>query len=75
MASTLTEVLNAALAGIQKLDSEIRDLAKQGSGDGTDTTLFLQLQSAAANYQTAVASTSAVIKTFSDTYQGVIQKI
>ena len=75
MASTLTEVLNAALTGIQKLDSDIRDLARQSSGSGNNTTLFLELQSAAANYQTAVSSTSAVIKTFSDTFQGVIQKI
>jgi hypothetical protein len=76
MANILNEVLSAALAGIKGLDTEIRTLASSASGtENIDSTTFLKLQNLSSQYQMAVSTTSATMKNFADTMQGVIQKI
>lgn len=76
MANILNEVLSAATTGISNIDAEIRKLAASASGTGNvDSTTFLQLQNLSSQYQMAVSTTSATMKNFADTMQGVIAKI
>ncbi len=76
MANILNEVITAALSGIKSLDSQIRTLASSASGsENIDSTTFLQLQNLSSQYQMAMSTTSAVMKSFADSMQGVISKI
>jgi hypothetical protein len=76
MSNILNEVLSTALSGIKSLDSQIRTLASSASGsENIDSTTFLELQNLSSQYQMAVSTTSATMKNFADTMQGVIQKI
>lgn len=74
MANVIESITDVALTGIQRLEGDIRDLAAKAQGT-SDSALFLQLQSKVSVYQMAVSVTSAVVKSLSDTFQGVIQKI
>lgn len=76
MANILSDVLAAATTGISSLDTQLRALASTASNSSsTDSTTFLELQNLSAEYQMAVSVTSSIMKSLSDTMQGVIQKI
>ena len=74
MANVIEDLTNVALSGVQQIEADIRAFVAKSQGSA-DTTLYLQLQSKVSVFQMAVSVTSAVVKSLSDTFQGVIQKI
>lgn len=72
----LTTIFQAGKASIMNIGDQIRALADQiaGAADQTDV-MLLELQKLTAQYTLVNSTTSALIKSFSDTFQGIIQKI
>lgn len=76
MANIIDQVLSAAMTSLHNMEDKITEFAKSiKDKENVSSTEFLELQSMASQYQMAVSTTSATLKNFADTMQGVIQKI